>query len=96
MVAEFNRWFEENNAWLTDSGVRLELRQEREAVTAYLETESYVASITVWELGSLDVHAVSCKTDQDVLAERYDLKNTEEMLSVLREFCRKLINNLLE
>ena len=93
MIVEFHQWFETNDNWLREKLVGIELKQgsgRLAATTAYVESKTHLGCITIWETGALDAHVASRDNAESVYAERWDLKNAEEMRSVLRDFCEKL------
>src|SRR4030095_3445722 len=94
MIEEFEVWFREHEPQLKDSSVQVEITRRNgppRTITAALESEVYLASFTLWEIGALDIHVLSISKGGPVFVERYDLENVKEMISILEDtYCKFL------
>jgi hypothetical protein len=95
MLDHFEAFFADKSQQLKDRGVRIEMKRHSHApnkMNVVLEADSYLASISAWEMGSLDLHVLDYHTGECLLARRYDFKTTREMLSVLEDVYFHLIS----
>ena len=92
MIEEFEAWFKEHEPQFNDSSVQVEITQRNvstRAITAVLESEVYIASLTLWEIGAFDIHVLSLSEGKSVFDQRYDLENVAEMIFVLEDtYCK--------
>ena len=96
MIEEFEAWFREHEPSFKDSSVQLKVTKRdicTRAIMAELESEWYIASITLWEAGGLDIHILSKSKANSVYAQRYDPENVTEMLSILEDTYCKLLHH---
>jgi hypothetical protein len=93
MVDEFEKWVSLHQTWLEDKRVFIEFkRRDTPSVAgiATLESESIVASVTVWDSGSCDVDMLSLDTGKPVFGKRYDFASFDQMVPVLEQVCNKM------
>lgn len=98
MLDEFEAFFHAKNIQLKDTGISVEVKRRSHpsgAINAILETDSYIASVSVWKTGAFDLDILDYGTGECLLAKRYDFETPKEMLSVLEDICTRLTDNNL-
>ena len=96
MIEEFEAWFREHESQLEDSCVQIEITTRNtpsRAIMAVLESELYIASFTLWEIGALDIDVVSLSTGKAVFGQRYDLEKVTEMTTILEDTYSKFMHH---
>jgi hypothetical protein len=96
MIEEFEAWFREHEPQFKDSFVQVEITNRdhpSRTIGAFLESELYIASFALWEIGALDIHVLSISKGDAVFVERYDLENVTEMITILEDTSCKLLHH---
>lgn len=96
MLEEFEAWVSANQSYLQKKGITVSIitpsiKTDKNCIYVDIESESYLARVTVWESGEYEQEAIDILTEERIWGEYHQLQSPDEVESLLGLFFNKMI-----